>query len=187
MKKASEQQADNLLAEALDMFRCYRDLDIEQFLRKKAIDFEKRGYCTVYLILNEEAFDRGQIVIIAYFTLSHKSIGIIPGVSKTIRGKIAGKKDAGLAHFVLIGQLGKYITKDKCGDKYTTDITSEDILNDAFTIIEKASDFIVCRGVLVECSSEKKVHMIYKNYGFSYLQYDEEHYQFYKRVSNKLS
>lgn len=169
------------------MFRCYKDLDIEQFLRRKAIDFEKRGYCTVYLILNEEAFEKGQIFVIAYFTLSHKSIGIISNVSKTIRGKIAGKRDADLAHFVLIGQLGKYITEEGYEEKYTADITSESILDDAFEIIEKASDLIVCRGVLVECGSKEKVHMIYKNYGFSYLQYDEEHYQFYKRVSNKLS
>lgn len=50
MREASEQQAENLLSEALDMFRCFKDADIESFLREKAIEFEKRGFCTVYLI-----------------------------------------------------------------------------------------------------------------------------------------
>lgn len=182
MYEASAQQADNLLAEALDMFRCYKDADIELFLRKKAIEFEKRGLCTVYLILDAEAFDKGNIAIQAYFTLSHKSIVFDSDVSRSLRGKVATHRNADMAHFVLIGQLGKYISIDNDGKKYVADISSESILDDAFDMISRASEIIVCRGVLVECSPEEKVHRIYKSYGFNYLQNDEGHYQFYKRL-----
>ena len=68
-------------------FRCCRDIDIERFLRFKAIEFEKRGYCTVYLILDSEAFKVGDIFVRAYFTLSHKAIIIGKEVSKNVRGK----------------------------------------------------------------------------------------------------
>lgn len=182
MREASAQQADILLSEALDMFRCSKDADIESFLREKAIEFEKRGFCTVYLILDEEAFGKGDISVQAYFTLSHKSIIFDPDVSRSLRGKIATHRNADMAHFVLIGQLGKYISSDDTGKEYVADISSESILNDAFDMISKASDIIVCRGVLVECSPEEKVHHIYENYGFTYLQNDDEHYQFYKRL-----
>ncbi|MCM1048987.1 MAG: hypothetical protein NC433_11260 [Clostridiales bacterium] len=180
------QQAKEQLSTALKMFKCAKDADIETFLHTKAIEFEKRGYCTVYLILDEEAFENGKLSIQAYFTLSHKSIEINPEVSRTVRSKIASRREAELVHFVLIGQLGKYIEKDDVGEYHSTEISATDILNDAFDIIQKASDIIVCRGVLVECSSEEKIHTVYKNYGFSYLQYDEPHYQFYKRVTNGI-
>lgn len=186
MQEAVAQRAEDQLSTALNMFKCSKDADIESFLHTKAIEFEKRGYCTVYLILDEEAFENGKLSIQAYFTLSHKSIGINPEVSKTVRGKIATRKEAEYVHFVLIGQLGKYIEKDVAGEWHSAKISAEDILNDAFDMIQRASDIIVCRGVLVECSSEEKVHTVYKNYGFSYLQYDEPHYQFYKRIPNVI-
>lgn len=186
MQEAAAQQAEDQLSAALNMFKCSKDIDIETFLHTKAIEFEKRGYCTVYLILDEEAFENGKLSIMAYFTLSHKSIGINPEVSKTVRGKIAARREAELVHFVLIGQLGKYIEKDAAGVHHFAEISAEEILNDAFDMIQKASDIIVCRGVLVECSSEEKIHTVYKNYGFSYLQYDNPHYQFYKRVPNDV-
>ena len=186
MQEAAAQQAENQLVAALNMFKCSKDADIETFLHTKAVEFEKRGYCTVYLILDEEEFENGRLSIQAYFTLSHKSLGINPEVSKTVRGKIAANREAELVHFVLIGQLGKYIEKDIAGKYHSTNISAEDILNDAFDVIQRASDIIVCRGVLVECSSEEKVHTVYKNYGFSYLQYDEPHYQFYKRIPNNI-
>ena len=61
------------LSDALDSFRCCLDEDIEVFLRQKAFEFVHRGWCSVYLILDESAFDAGRIEISAYFTLSHKS------------------------------------------------------------------------------------------------------------------
>lgn len=166
------------------LFKCAKDSDIEDFLHNKAIDFEKRGYCTVYLILDEEKFDHGEVSVQAYFTLSHKSIQFASDVSKTVRGKISTHREAEIAHFVLIGQLGKYIEEVRPGEYVNSEITSEDILDDAFDMIQKSSEIIVCRGVLVECSAEEKVHIVYKKYGFSYLQFDDKHYQFYKRVAN---
>lgn len=169
------------LSDALDCFRCYKDLDIEDFLRTKAFVFLERGWCSVYLIVDEEAFDAGKIKVDAYFTLSHKSL-IAEGLSKTKVKETSGFKESDSIHFVLIGQLGKYIAKLENGTECRADIASTEILDFAFEIIRASSALIPCRCVLVECSENPKVQQVYKDYHFSEFQYDGEHYQFYKRL-----
>lgn len=181
MEKASADGAEKELAEALDLFRCSKDKDIEKFLRKKAIEFETKGWCTVYLILDANRLQQGEIFIVAYFTLSHKSILFLPKVSKNKRKDLTTNKEAGNSHVVLVGQLGKYINEDEDKNK-EIEITSKEILNDAFEVIQKSSNIIICRGVLVECSPEEKIHKVYENYGFKLLQVDGKYHQYYKRV-----
>ena len=74
MKRASDTGGMDHLSDALDCFRCYKDIDIESFLREKAFTYLKRGWCSIYLIVDEAAFDAGKIKVDAYFTLSHKSL-----------------------------------------------------------------------------------------------------------------
>ena len=169
------------LSDALDCFRCYKDIDIESFLRTKAVTFMERGWCSVYLIVDEAAFDVGKIKVDAYFTLSHKSL-IAEGLPKTKVKAVSGFKDSEAIHFVLIGQLGKYIAKQEDGTELRTDISSAEILDFAFEIIRASSALIPCRCVLVECSNNPKVQQVYKDYHFSAFQFDGEHYQFYKRL-----
>lgn len=122
-------------------------------------------------------FTIGKLRIVAYFTLSHKALVYMPTVSRSTKGKISSNRDSYTAHFVLIGQLGKFMLEDE-----SVEISAEDILRDAFSIIRKSSRLIPCKFILVECSSEEKVHQVYKNNGFSYLQFDDKHYQFFKRL-----
>lgn len=180
---ASRKNSENIVYEALDNFRCYKDADIESFIRYKAVEFEKRGFCTVYLFLDRDMFEENKIFIHAYFTLSHKAMNFTEGVSKTMRGKIAFMRNAKLAHVVLIGQIGKYMNNDKLGNDICTSISSRDIFLDVFEIIRKSSEYIVCRGAIVECIDEEKIHQIYKNEGFKFLQIYNGRHQFYKRIS----
>ncbi len=169
------------MSDALDKFRCCKDDDIETFLRQKAVSFLERGWCSVYLILDEAAFDEGEIQVEAYFTLSHKSL--IPGnASKRSVQTVSGFKDSGSIHFVLIGQLGKHMEKNAAEEIVCSGITSGEILDYAFEIIRDSSSLIPCRCVLVECSEEPKVQKVYTDYGFSLFQFDGGHYQFYKRI-----
>lgn len=62
------------LSDALNNFRCYKDKDIEHFLREQAFEFLRRNWCAVYLILDADSFDSGEIKVHAYFTLSHKTL-----------------------------------------------------------------------------------------------------------------
>ena len=150
-------------------------------MRKNALKYLEREWCSVYLILDEFAFDSGKIDIEAYFTLSHKSL-VSANISKSKIQKTAGFKDVEAIHFVLIGQLGKFMKITDTEKEIYAEITSSEILDYAFEIIRDSSSLIPCRCVLVECSENPKVQKIYTDYGFSYFQFDGEHYQFYKRV-----
>lgn len=172
------------MSEAFDLFKCSKDLDIEEFLRKKAVQFEDRGWCNVYLLLNKEELSKKKFKVEAYFTLSHKVIGLCDGVSKTKMREIKSLSQDNNIHFVLIGQLGKHIYIDDTNEENNcrSEITSHEILDRAFEVIGKSHDLIPCRCVLVECSDDEKVHNVYKDYNFKYLQFDGEHHQFYKSI-----
>ncbi len=181
IERASECGRDSLLADALNNFRCCKDIDIETFLREKAVTFLERRWCSVYLVLDEAAFDIGKIRVEAYFTLSHKSL-IPKSASKTQIQSASGFKDSASLHFVLIGQLGKYISNEpECGEVRAS-ITSKEILDYAFDVVRASSNLIPCRCVMVECSSNEKVQKMYTDYGFSKFQYDGDYYQFYKKI-----
>lgn len=169
------------LIDALDSFRCYKDTDIESFLRNDALEYLKRKWCSIYLIVDEDAFDAGTIKIEAYFTLSHKTL-IPTQVSKTKLKDASGFKTSETVHFVLIGQLGKYIAYTPAGQMDSAAISGQEILNYAFEIIHASNVLIPCRCVLVECSEDLKVQQVYTTYGFTFFQFDGEHYQFYKRI-----
>ena len=171
------------VVDALDSFRCCKDLDIESFLRKKALQFLDRNWCSIYLILEEEAFDAGRLAIAAYFTLSHKSLLPVNVSKKKIRDT-NGFADAQAIHFILIGQLGKYISEEN-GAIVKHPISSKRILDFAMEVVQESNRLIPCRCVLVECSEEETVQKAYTDYGFSFFQKDEEHYQFYKKVSQR--
>ena len=169
------------LFDALDSFRCCLDNDIETFLRKDAVEYMQRNWCAIYLMVDELEFYAGRIKIDAYFTLSHKTL--IPcAASKTSVKNASGFKDSESIHFVLIGQLGKYLTHDDNGDVISSDISSTEILNKAFEIVRASHALIPCRCVLVECGDNEKVQKVYTDYKFKKFQFDGEHYQFYKKI-----
>lgn len=178
LERASNVGSTNRLVDALNYFECNKDKDIETFLHKKAVEFIRRGWCSVYLILDEEAFDNGKIKVLAYFTLSNKVLDLSVGNASNSKVRaVGGIKNVEYLHFILIGQLGKFYNDECCAE-----ISSEEILDYAFEIIYNVNYLIPCRCVLVECSDEEKIHAVYKNYGFVYFQYDGEHHQFYKRI-----
>lgn len=168
------------LLSALSIFRCAQDPDIESFLSNKAIEFLRRGLCSVYLILNEEMFLQGKLFVEAYFTLSHKTLCVEDGMSKTKVKEIDGFKTAKALHFVLIGQLGKYIQKKEDGTYIRSHITSKEILDYAFEVIYASSALIPCKCALVECSDEEKVKRTYEDYQFKFFQHDGKYNQYYK-------
>lgn len=75
------------------------------------MNFLNRGWCAIYLILDEEALNQQEFKILAYFTLSHKTL-IPEQASKTkVKTVTKGFQHAESIHFVLIGQLGKHIVE----------------------------------------------------------------------------
>lgn len=178
--KAEEDGKMDRLLSVLDNFRCSQDSDIELFLHDKAIDFWRKSLCNVYLLLNENMFMEGDWFVEAYFTLSHKALCVTNQISRSKVQKVSGFRDARSLHFVLIGQLGKYIKQNEDGTYLRSDLASAEILDYAFEMIYMASESIPCKWVMVECSDEPKVRAVYENYGFKFFQNDGKHNQYYK-------
>ena len=74
----------DVLNNGLNSFRNSRDEDIESFLRFKAVEFEKRHWCSTYLLVDVENFQKGILSIDGYFTLSNKVISIPDNLSKLL-------------------------------------------------------------------------------------------------------
>lgn len=144
------------------------------------MQYLERGWCSTYLVVDEDSFDNNVLNIQGYFTLSHKAL--IPRFAS--KGKIketGGFKEAESIHFVLIGQLGRYIDKNDDAIIYGN-VSGNELLNYAMEIIRSVDSLIPCRCALVECSDNVKLHEFYTKYGFKFFQQDELHYQFYIRI-----
>ena len=166
------------LKKILDRYRNIKDSDIENFLRKKALIYEKRKWCSVYLLVDEEKLNNGEIFVEGYFTLSNRVLHISDNVSNKIKKKLYNglkKTGDGFIHVLLIGQLGKYIGKEFCSQ-----LSVNEILDFAFEIIEQVKERIVCNCVILECDI-KRVGLMnrYRNYGFHELQQEDSFIQYF--------
>jgi len=188
MLDAVNKNYSDKLEDALSCFECCKDTDVQEFLRHKAISFETRGWATTYLLLSKSHFDNGELKIEGYFSLTHKAVIFDKSVSKTTRNTITGSKSSETVSFVLIGQLGKYMSYSEKGI-VSSSLTAVDLLNDAINIIMLSSEYIINRNVIVECKPIEKVKKIYEDYGFSELQYDENEnlYMLYLKLQNSIS
>ena len=166
------------LEKVLDNYRNSKDPDIEDFLRTKAITYEKRKWCSVYVLVNEEKLNNDIVFIEGYFTLSNRVLHLTDKVSNNTRKKLYNglkKPEENYVHVLLIGQLGKYINGDTCSY-----LSIEEILDFAFEIIEQVKERIVCNCVLLECNSERNGLMVkYQNYGFHELQSESSLIQYF--------
>lgn len=166
------------LEKILDTYRNSKDPDIEDFLRNKAVTYEKRKWCSVYLLVNEEKLNNETIFIEGYFTLSNRVLHLSDKVSNNLRKKLYNglkKTDENYIHVLLIGQLGKYIDEDSCSL-----LSAEEILDSAFEIIEQVRERIVCNCVILECNSERNsLRNAYQNYGFHELQSEASLIQYF--------
>lgn len=172
------------LAGTLSSFKCTRDEDIQDFLQNRAVEYENRGWCSVYILADEEKLEQAkELFVDGYFTLSNKVIRLSDSVSGTKKRKLFSglKKKDDYLHFILIGQLGKYVDEDNVESVYGATSATE-ILDKAFEIIYQVKERITCNCVLVECKNEPKVRKIYEDYGFRELQEDDGLIQYFKII-----
>lgn len=167
------------ISKGLDNFRNFKDKDIEDFLRFKALEFDQRGWCSTYLLVDKDEIIHRKLNVVGYFTLSNRVIKLPENISKTQRKRLFNGlvRDDQFLHVILIGQLGKFCTSNVSGCT-----SMEELLDSAFNIINDVNDKIPCRCVLLECreadntdnkmekSRRAKLHKMYVEYGFSALQ-----------------
>ena len=149
----------------LSSFSCPMNLDVECFLRDKAILFSNQGIAKVHLVM---ASYKGQYEIAGYFALANKSFVIkakSKAISKTLKHRIAkfGIYDDKLKQYItiapLIGQLGK-------NGNYPQLITGDMLLDLACQEVKKAQQIIGGKFVYLECEDIPQLKEFYERNGF---------------------
>ena len=162
LSQLGEERVDK---EILSSFSSPLNKDVENFLRKKAITFDKQSISRTHLVF---ASYRGKTTLVGYFTLAYKEFTI---PTKNIGCKLKGRiKRFGTfepeikAYKVsapLIAQLGKNFT-----DCYSTLITGDELLELACNRVSEIHFIMGGRIVYVECEDKPRLVEFYTRNDF---------------------
>ncbi len=150
--------------ESFSLFYCEQDEDITNFIRNKAIEFEKRDKSRTYIYYNErEVIENGFLRIVGYFSLALKTIKIpiIESMSNNLRKRLGNisDRDKNVVAY-LIGQIGRDST-------YNSDILDgNSMLKDCYNLIASVREIIGGRLILIECKPEEKLCKFYEDRGY---------------------
>lgn len=150
---------DDVIESYVANFYCSKDSDIENFLKQKAILFEKIGKSRTFLAV-DEVFD-----IIGYFSLALSILDVpeilsnrkrkhLDGVSSKRKGKIVNKIPS-----ILIGQLAK-------NDLYYGDFSGNRLLEICLSKILEGQKILGGRIIMVECKKNPNLIDFYEHADF---------------------
>ena len=178
LKEMIEQIGEVETKSILSDFSCPLNLDVESFLREKAIEFSKQGISSTYLVM---ASYKGNYVLVGYYTLANKFFCIEKAAfpSKRLRSRIAkfAQYDSTLKRYTLsaplIGQLGKNYSHS-----YNDLITGDELLMLALDKVKEIHAILGGKVVYLECEDKPRLTEFYSkngfvNFGKRYLDKDE--------------
>ncbi|MDR2611240.1 MAG: N-acetyltransferase [Clostridiales Family XIII bacterium] len=162
INEIGEDKAKKLLSN----FSCKYNLDVEDFLHGKAIDFSKRSIANTHIVLMNK---NGKWVIGGYFSLANKLFFIEPDSvsSKSWENRFLrfGIYYPDLKRYIvpipLIGQIGKNYSSG-CEDL----ISGAELLQLAINIIVAAQRNLSGKMVYLECADHPKLVDFYVRNGF---------------------
>ncbi|MBP2622952.1 GNAT family N-acetyltransferase [Streptococcus oricebi] len=140
--------------------------DVEVFLHKKAIDFERSAISTTHLVFEAETN-----LLLGFFSLTMKPLKMnkknFEKLSNTRKKKLLriGRRTSDQKYEVngyLIGQLGKNHIEE-----IDQKITGNELLTLAYKKVKEASQIIRCKYVWLECEDTEKLISFYTKFGFS--------------------
>lgn len=169
------------IEDALKRFSCRREEDLENFLVKKAVTYEKSDIGKTYLCVDKEKLENGEFVIMAYFTIAQRAVDISAlssGKRKKMLGSFPGRDSMKSVSAFLIGQLGR------CDDYSNDDLSGKQILYECYHAISMAARIVGGKLLVLECR-EHMFEKFYKGQGFKklYNELNEEQlYTLYKKM-----
>ena len=161
---SDEQKAQELIS----IFVCKKDADIENFLKDKAILFEKIGKSRTFFIYDE---DKEGFTILAYFTLALQVLKVPEILSKRniknfdgFSAKIHGEK---ITEFptILIGQFAK-------NDLYKDEISGNELMQYCLNTVFDGQMHVGGRIIMLECKNISYLIQFYNQFGFVKLDKD---------------
>ena len=161
-----------VVKEILSSFQSIRNSDephdVEKFLHKRAIDFEKTALASTYLV-----FDTETSILLGFFSLANKPLTMskknFDSLSNTQQkklrqsGRTIGTKFQ--VNSYLIGQLGKNYSRG-AKEIAKTHISGDELLTLAYDKVVAASQLIKAKYVWIECEDIEYLKNFYQNFGF---------------------
>ncbi|MEQ8154369.1 MAG: hypothetical protein ABRQ25_05735 [Clostridiaceae bacterium] len=161
--------SDELKAqELISIFVCERDYDIENFIKDKAILFEKLGKSRTFIIFDEENED---FQVLGYYTLALQVLKVPDELSNRkiknfdgFNAKINGEK---ITEFptILIGQFGK-------NDLHKGKLTGFELMQYCLNTLFDGQSRLGGRIVMLECRDVEYLTNFYRQFGFIKLEKD---------------
>ena len=153
-----------ILNRVLSGFSCLRNPDVEQFLKKSAVEFAKKNQSVTYLVFSVEGKE-----LLGYFTLAVKPLTVRGEmVSNTTKRKLLRiseldeKSDTYTMSAYLIAQLGKNYTNSR-----NKKITGKELIELAWTVIKDAQYMLGGMVTFLEAENEEKLLSFYQANRFS--------------------
>ncbi|MTD42451.1 GNAT family acetyltransferase [Erwinia sp. CPCC 100877] len=166
---STKEEIENLLFSFEKLNGTTGCVDIEYFLHKKAIEFEKMDLARTYLVLSKY---KDKVYLAGYFAIAPKPLVIKKKVFKKI-SNTQQKKLMGFGHKTdqnnyeckgyLIGQLGKNYSKEAI---MANQLSGSELLQLAYRKIKEAHEIVGGRVVHLECQNIPKLKEFYKEEGF---------------------
>lgn len=150
----------------LSDFVCPQNKDIEDFLWNKAIEFEKQGVSTTYLIF---ASHKGNVRLFGFFAIAMKAMSVPASrkLSDNLKRRLNrfairnNDTKEYLVPSILIAQLGK-----NHKDDLNKEITGDELLKIACDKAKQIQRLSSGKFIYLECEDEEKLINFYKRNGF---------------------
>lgn len=143
----------------LSDFSCPKNLEIEHFVRKNAIEFAKRKMSITYLVIDEKSR------IVGIFTLTHKAVQLLDaGLTGTVRKKIQRHArldevtDSYILSAFLIAQFGKNYQYGK-----SNALKGNELMDMTIVILKEIQRQIGGGVVYLECEDKPQLLSFYQN------------------------
>ena len=153
------------LQEILDTFECKKNIEVESFLKDKAISLSKQGISKTYIVTT---IYNDSTIIVGYFSIANKMTKVkqdfFGGKTKKRFERFAETNKSSnmyLTYLPLIGQLGKNYHNNY--DKY---ISGDKLLRLACLQVKEVQKLIGGRFVFLECEDIPKLKDFYESNGF---------------------
>lgn len=148
----------------LSQFSCPRNADVENFIKKSAIQFSKSAVAATHLVF---APYKGENVLVGYYACANKFIHIDGDVSKSLRKRIAkfGTYNDKLKCYVISAPLLAQFSKNYANG-YDKLITGDELMKLALDKVEQVQMQIGGKVVYLECEDHPGLIDFYKSHGF---------------------
>lgn len=140
----------------LEKFKCSKNTDIENFLKRSAIDFENKKISSTHIVMDKDDNFLG------FITLAHKPLSIMTdSVSKNSLNKISRfskkiDKNTHLLSAFLVAQLAR---NDSFGSNH---LSGDDLIEIALMVFKQVQYQIGGGVVYLECLDNKKLLDFYQ-------------------------